>query len=296
LQASGGRRGDEAMRGVPAGYVTVVREGWRVWIDPGWADRVGMLLAASAAADGWVHRSKHARTRVVEAAGRRVYLKAYHRYRWRDVVLEVVRPTKAERAFRVSLALERLELRAPRPVACGVRRRWGVVRGAFLAAEDVEARDVRCVLAELGSLRSPADKRRMLRRLGAEVAALHEAGIYHGDLVPPNVRVRGHGDGVELVFMDHDRTRLCRGAVSLRRARRNLVQLNRFVVPALTATDRWRVFRSYARTRRLDARAAERLARRVVAGTVERRRTVDGIEQAARLSFRMLMRTGGPRA
>lgn len=284
------------MGGVPAGYLALVRAGWRLWVDPGWADRVAILLAANADATGWIHRSKHARTRALDVGDRRVYLKAYHHYRWRDVVLEIVRPTKAEHALRMSLALEAMGLGAPRPVACGVRRRWGIVRAAFLVAEDVEARDVRCVLSDLGSRRSPADKRRMLHRLGVEVAVLHEAGIYHGDLVPPNVRVREDGDGVELVFMDHDRTRMCRGAVSLRQARRNLVQLNRFVVPALTATDRWRVFRAYCQTRRLDARVAKRLARRVVAATVRRRRILDGIEQAESLSFRMLMRTSGPRS
>jgi tRNA A-37 threonylcarbamoyl transferase component Bud32 len=284
------------MSRVPAGFMVVKRDGWSLWIDAGWANRVGMLVAANADEEGWVHRSKHARTRILAVADRRVYLKAYHHYRWRDVVMEIVRPTKAEHALRMSLTLEGMGVRAPRPVACGVRRRWGIVRGAFLAAEDVEARDVRCVLADLGSHRSPVDKRRLLRRLGAEVAALHEAGIYHGDLVPPNVRVRGEGDGVELVFMDHDRTRKCRGEVSLRHARRNLVQLNRFVVPTLTATDRWRVFRAYCGARRLDDRAAERLARRVIEGTVQRRRDFDGIEQAERLSFRMLMRTGGPRS
>jgi len=281
---------------MPAGYVAVARDGWSVWVEPGWIGQVPMLLAAITAEGGWIHRSKHARTRSVDVGERRVYLKTYHHYRWRDVIMEVVRATKAEHALGVSVVLRGAGFRVPRAVACGVRRRWGVVRGAFFVSEDVEARDVRCVIADLGSRRSPADKQQMLQRLGAEIGALHEAGIYHGDLVPPNVRVRGEGDRVELIFMDHDRTRVCRGAVSLRQARRNLVQLNRFVVPAVTATDRWRVFRAYCQARRLDSRVAKRLARRVVRGTVQRRRVFDGVERAESMSFRTLMRTSGPRS
>jgi hypothetical protein len=34
----------------------------------------------------------------------------------------------------------------------------------------------------------------------------------------------------------------------------------------------------------------------VIEGTVQRRRDFDGIERAERLSFRMLMRTSGPRS
>jgi tRNA A-37 threonylcarbamoyl transferase component Bud32 len=285
------------------GYVAVAHGAWRVWGTPEWIEHVPALVAASAASAGgageaaearWMHRSKHARTRRVEVGGRQVYVKAYHRYRWRDVLAQAVRPTKAEHALRVSVRLEEAGFRVPRPVACGVQRRWGIVLGAFFVAEAVEARDVRCVITDLGSRHSPADKRWMLRRLGAEVGALHEAGVYHGDLVPPNVRVRGEAEDAELFFMDHDRTRVRRRAVSLRQARRNLVQLNRFVVPALTATDRWRVFRAYCQARGLGSRVGRRLARRVVRGTVQRRRVLDGIEQAGRMSFRMLMRPSGP--
>jgi len=286
------------MRHVPAGYVAVVRDGWSMWVASSWIECVPTLLAANAAREGWMRRSKHARTRSVEIGDRRVYLKTYHRYRWRDAVLEILRPTKAERALRASVALQAAGFRVPRPVACAVRRRWGAVRGAFFVAEDAGGRDLQTAIADLGSRRSPSEKWRLLRRLGAEVGALHQGGVYHGDLVPPNVRVRAEGDGIEVLFMDHDRTRVRLGGrvVSLRQARRNLVQLNRFVIPSLTATDRWRVFRAYCRARTLDARLARELARRVMRATARRRRVIDGVARADHMSFRVLMRTVGPRS
>jgi hypothetical protein len=130
-------------------------------------------------------------------------------------------------------------------------------------------------------------KRDLLRRLGIEVARLHAAGFVHGDLVPPNLRWR---DGT-FVFLDNDRTR--RGWLG---ARRNLVQLGRFVVPGVTASDRARVLHAYARARGLDRRHRHRLGAWVMRKVVARRCAIDRIplDTAARAGFRALMRSGGP--
>jgi len=102
-------------------------------------------------------------------------------------------------------------------------------------------------------------------------------------------------EGPELVLLDHDRTRRGR-LLGWWGARRNLVQLGRFVVPGVSVTDRARVLAAYARRRGLGRRARHRLARWVVAKTVARRCVVDGIPPAAaaRAGFATLMRSGGP--
>src|SRR5205814_2445217 len=117
-------------------------------------------------------------------------------------------------------------------------------RAGLLVARDAGGEDLASALARRGLTR--VGKRALLRALGAEVARLHAAGFVHGDLVPPNVRVSGD----RLVFLDNDRTRRSRLLVAVG-ARRNLVQLGRFVVPGLTLTDRARVLDAYARGRRL---------------------------------------------
>ena len=79
-------------------------------------------------------------------------------------------------------------------------------------------------------------------------------------------------------------------------ARRNLVQLGRFVVPGVTLTDRARVLAAYATGRRLSRAARRRLARWVVRKTTARRCAIDRIPPAVaeRAGFRELMRSGGP--
>jgi hypothetical protein len=76
------------------------------------------------------------------------------------------------------------------------------------------------------------------------------------------------------------------------------VQLNRIVMPGVTATDRLRVYRAYARGRGWPCRTARRRLAWIVAKTIERRRTFDGVQLPADgvVSFRSLMRADGPYA
>src|SRR5262249_46649503 len=135
------------------------------------------------------------------------------------------------------------------------------------------------------------EKRRLLRRLGHAVARLHRSGFVHGDLVPSNVHVRGEA----FVFLDHDRTRHGRLLVWWG-ARRNLVELGRFVVPGVTLADRARVLAGYAAARGLGRAARHGLAAWLVAKTTQRRCTIDGIapDVATQAGFATLMRSGGP--
>src|SRR5437870_8825553 len=172
---------------------------------------------------------------------------------------------------------------APTVVAAGRRAGAGLLVTRDVGGEELLAAVARCARR--------SEKRALLGRLGAEVARLHRAGFVHGDLVPPNLRVVGE----RFVFLDNDRTRRSRLLVRLA-ARRNLVQLGRFVVPGVTVTDRARVLAAYAAARGLSRRAHRRLARWLVAKTVARRCAIDRIPTAApaRARFRALMRSGGP--
>ena len=107
--------------------------------------------------------------------------------------------------------------------------------------------------------------------------------------MPPNLRWRDGGP----VYLDNDRTR--RSGLAML-ARRNLVQLGRFVVPGVSVTDRARVLLAYATARGLDRRRRHRLGGWVMRKITARRCAIDGIapEVAARAGFRTLMRSGGP--
>jgi len=283
------------MMKVPDRFLRVVREGWKVWAMPGWLPHISAIIERAQRAYEWVYQSKHARTCRLDLPGLPpAFLKAYRPYRWLGVLKDAVRPSKALRALVMSGELERAGLAAARVLAAGERRRFGFLRGAFLVTAEVDAPDLREFMGALAADGSVKAKHRFLSMLGRHVARLHEAGFCHGDLVPTNVRVRGGSAEPEIVLLDNDRTCIGSRPVGLREARRNLVQLNRFVVKGLTAADRWRVFYAYCASRHLDHDEARRLGRWVINKTIERRRRFDGIEAAGHMSFRALMRMPDP--
>jgi hypothetical protein len=248
------------------------------WVEGGWRGRkagwVDARACLDAVASGAGRTSRHARTIRLAGAGGALFAKHW----------EAPGAWRAWRAYRMGEALGAAGFAAPETVLVAARGNAGL-----LVTRDAGGEELLAAAARLGADR--AAKRRLLRRLGAEVARLHDAGFVHGDLVPTNVRVRGE----EFVFLDNDRTRRSRLLVALT-ARRNLVQLGRFVVPRLTATDRARVLAAYAAVRGLGRGRRRRLAAWLVGRIVARRCAIDRIPpaEAARAGFRQLMRSGGP--
>ncbi len=118
-------------------------------------------------------------------------------------------------------------------------------------------------------------RRRILHKLGAEVARLHLSGYLHGDLTPYNVFATGDRE-IAITFIDHEGTRkTSRASVDLQRNRlRNLVQLGHFEIPGVSRTDKMRVFASYANRIGLSKRTRRRSMLRV-AKMIERRRLRD---------------------
>src|SRR5437016_2658267 len=252
------------------------RDGWHGRGDPALEMDVSSVARL---VDGSGRRSRHARTLPLTIGSEQLFVKLYPAPAgWR-----------AGQAFRATRMLAAAGFGVPEALLVARRGAAGL-----LVTRDTGGEDLAHAVGRLGSAGDREGrrvKRRLLRLLGAEVARLHSAGFVHGDLVPPNVRV---SDG-RLVFLDNDRTRRSRFLVALS-ARRNLVQLGRFVVPGLTLTDRARVLDAYAAGRELSRRRRRRLARWVVAKTIARRCAIDRIPTttARRTGFREFMRSGGP--
>ncbi len=246
--------------------------GWEGWRAAEARRHVAAWLAADASGLG--RPSRHARSQRLDTPDGAVFVKSY----------PAPGARRARRAFAMGRALEAAGFAAPRALLVGWRDGAGLLVTADAGGEDLLA------AVAHGAGDDPARrraKRHLLRQVGAEVARLHGAGFVHGDLVPPNLRWRAG----TLVFLDNDRTRR-----TPLQARRNLVQLGRFVVPGVTAADRARVLSAYAAARGLGRRRRHRLAAWVMRKITARRCAIDHIapEAAARAGFRLLMRSGGP--
>ncbi len=267
---------------------------WRVFVRRGdpWSPERWTAVVGEARATSPVHGSKHATTHHWSSGGRDVYVKNYHSYGRLTMLKDCLRPSKARHVQRISARLAAESFVVPEVLAIGERRCGPFLRGAWVATAALTGTPVAVELARTD--RQLDTKRATLRALGTAVARLHQANFTAGDLVPSNVWV----DEGRVVFLDLDRTVAGHWASSWWRVRRNLVQLNRHVLPGVSVTDRLRVYRAYTRARDWDATLARRRLGWVVRKTIQRRQRFDGVprDYATRVSFRELMRasTGGP--
>ena len=275
---------------------------WRVWsTEPAaipaatWIETVERLVAAG----GSLHRSKHADTYRWTRSGGDVYVKVYRRYRRWTALKDWCRPSKAENVRRVSAALTAAGFLVPRVRAVGEERTAFGVRRSWCATAGLGGEPIATRLAALAQVRDRTmlhAKRGMLETLGREVARLHRTGVVAGDLVPANVWIALAAAELRIAFLDHDRTRIGRTTVAWRRARRNLVQLNRVALRGVTATDRLRVYRAYAAGQAWSRAESRRRLPWIVAKTIARRRAERGTPIPPHADFRSVMRADGPYA
>lgn len=217
-----------------------------------------------------VHSSRGARVfRSGEGSSANFYWKEFRARGALDPLKAWLRGSRAARAVRGAERLAAIGVDAPRTLALVEERgAFGVAR-AVLVTEAVLDRvglEHWAVSDDLAS----RDRRRIVTAAAVAVAAIHRAGLVHGDLRPSNVLVDRAGDRV--TFLDNERTRPSRR----RRERlRNLVQLGVDQLGPPFRTDRLRFVHAYVRASggsRDDARELARAANAAILARREKRR------------------------
>lgn len=229
-----------------------------------------------------------------ENEGRDYFLKVYSRLRWWGALKDLFRVSRALRALRQGEALVESGFHVPVTVAAGEARSWRFLNKAFLLTSAVDGSSLPVFLrryalpSRLDALRL---KREGLKGLASEVRRLHHCGFVHGDLVPSNILVRSEMGEAIFFFIDNDRTRRYPPWLPHSLWKRNLVQLNRFVLPGISLQDRMRFLKFYLGGR-VWTKSNRRLIRWLEQRTRKRRRECEQIETGG--SFRELMRWNGP--
>lgn len=189
---------------------------------------------------------------------------------WRDFIKDLVRPSRARRALLGDESIRLLGHIAPRPVCLLEERVFGVLRSSALVTEAVRGMHP---LADLigghvaGAELDRTAKNRLLASLAEETAALHSAGISHGDMRGGNIMVGGD-DGRQICWLDNERT-VRRTRAQRRLVVRNLVQLN-MLRDGVGSRDRVLFWRTYRRARRLSRAESRALRDDVVRRTTRR--------------------------
>ncbi len=182
-----------------------------------------------------------------DGVDRGVYFKQYLcRSIW-DFIKHLVRASRARRAFKATLMLEKNGFGAPAVIAMGEYKSGFFNRENFLVTFEVENAQrfhqfISESLDDLGQ-EELRNKRELIRAFGRTIGKMHAAGIFHGDLRVGNVLARQEKNGWHFFFIDNERTKKFHRSPARLRLK-NLVQLNIFR-DGISRTDRLRFFKTY---------------------------------------------------
>jgi len=274
------------------------REGeWRLvvlsdsWSEGLWAD----ILRAMKDQNPSGHPSTRRIDYPLNHISKELYLKMFPRPNFLGLFKDLFRDSRAFRSLKQTEAMARENFHVPLAIAAGEQRKHGLLKKAFLLTAAIEGLSLPLFLQSACS--SPMDivtlrkKRLYLRQLAREIGRLHQIGFVHGDLIPSNILVQSVQEEATFFFIDNDRTRRYPAWLPHGLWKRNLIQLNRVVLPRISLQDRVRFLRFYLRERSRSEKE-RRLNRWLEMKTRRRRKECNGIESP--VSFRELMRWNGP--
>ena len=143
----------------------------------------------------------------------------------------------------------------PVPVAIGaILEQAALFWQCWLAVEEIEdASDLGAYLRRLPAVPTreiAVEKRLLTDALAAAIRQMHDAGLWHADLQARNILLRRSPSGVEVFFIDLDKSRIAdplpekRRAANLRRLNRSILKM-RLDPPPIDDDDRRRFIAAY---------------------------------------------------
>jgi len=154
----------------------------------------------------------------VELAGRSYFLKRYNCRGWGYRLGNLLRQSRAVRAWRVHLEFLRRGIPIQEPLLCLEERNFRLLGRSYLLTGFVEGASS---LMELWPSLSVDARSSLLRRLGEELGRMHRTGALHGDLKWYNILIRREAATWQPTLVDLDGSRVLR-RVSARKAREDI--------------------------------------------------------------------------
>lgn len=207
----------------------------------------------------------------INGTGEVLYLKKHPHRSVTDAVKHLFRPSRAKRAFKAGLELQKHQFETPQ-IAAFLQKKYGlfswedvlVTRG-IVNAVDLPAAFINAGRTATGPLHL---RRSMISELGKTIARMHAVGICHGDLRAGNVFVRKVPEGFGFIFIDNERT-LKYPVLPFRLRLKNLVQLN-LTRADITRTDRMRFLTAYCQIAGQSRQRCKYIARKTLISTTAR--------------------------
>jgi len=184
------------------------------------------------------------------------YLKHFRVNDWKTLLLNALRPTKADLEWHAALRIARLAMPTFEPVALGQARRLGVVADSFLVSRGIPQAIPLDEFASLtfqpaGTWSDPCGHRQsdlrqqLTTALGDLAGRLHQAAVEHADFHAANVLVRIGTDGRPALWLIDLHRVYFRRVLSQNQRSDNLAFLHQYFTDKTSRADRLRFFRAY---------------------------------------------------
>ena len=200
------------------------------------------------------------------------YLKHFRVANWKTLLLNALRPTKADLEWNAALRIARLGLPTFEPVALGRIHRGGLVADTFLVSRGIpqaipldefatltfqpaacrsgqvnshDISDASVNTPGLSACRQSELRQQLARSLGELTGQLHRAAVEHADYHAANVLVRIKADGSPALWLIDLHRVYFRDVLSRDQRFCNLAFLHQFFTGKSTRADRLRFYRAY---------------------------------------------------
>lgn len=195
------------------------------------------------------------------------HVKVYRAKDLLELALEVVLPSRGVTSWRMGRKLRAAGVRTPEPLLVAIRKPLRVHRGTVLLTRPLESPGL--LTDELKRLRAAGvSARAILREVARLAAALHDAGLLHGDFTASNVVLAGSPPAREPWLIDLDRAKDLAHLPAVLRRWLQCLDLRLLLLTTWAEVPRraWlRLLAEYARARGLSRPQRRRLAARVLA-------------------------------
>ena len=159
-----------------------------------------------------------------------------------------LRPSKAERAYRYALILQKKGISTPAPIACIEIKKFGLLFNSyFISKKSRFHREIR----ELSKTPDLPEAYQILKDFARFTADLHQKGVFHKDYTPGNILFGKTCDCYEFELVDLNRMKFCE--ITMEMGCRNFHRL------CITEAQFAFIARQYAQLRGFDPDHCEKL-------------------------------------
>lgn len=172
-------------------------------------------------------------------------IKVFKRPHLSDQLKYLVRCSRSYKEWKIGQALSQRNISTPTLVACGVSRRFGLLKKDLVITHEVTAAEPLINWVEINFIQKPLpffERQEVIRALGCFVRRIHDQGIFSKDFHQGNILIKTEPGTPPLLYLLDLHAIQIKKKLNLKERIKTLAQFNNFRIPI---ADRLRFLKAY---------------------------------------------------